>query len=140
MQQGQIGEFISKKPIQRREATRGSSRDFRFPCAHGGSTEKLTRTDDNIARLTDIMGEVEKQVRSLKRQASRARARNDLKASLREAELELFSTKATRLLTEQHEVRVSSEELGQQLESARGELSEVDARQEELKDRCTRLM
>ncbi|MDD5087466.1 MAG: chromosome segregation protein SMC, partial [bacterium] len=61
---------------------------------------KLKQTDDDLARLADILAEVERQVASLKRQAMRARRYGELSAQLRQAETALILRHYQRLLAE----------------------------------------
>lgn len=61
---------------------------------------KLKQTDDDLARLADILTEVERQVASLKRQALRARRYAELSAQLRAAETALILRHYQRLQTE----------------------------------------
>jgi len=61
---------------------------------------KLKQTDDDLARLADILVEVERQVASLKRQALRARRYAELSAQLRLAETALILRHYQRLQSE----------------------------------------
>ncbi len=133
VQQGQIGELISKKPIERRELLEEAAGISGFRTRMEAAQRKLKRTNDNLSRLSDIIIEVEKQVRSLKRQASRARARNDLKEELSNIDVELFKTRASSLVVQKHEVVQRRTAVLEQIEAKKSSMSAADAEQEQFR-------
>jgi chromosome segregation protein len=133
VQQGQIGEFISKKPIERRELLEEAAGISGFRNRIEAAQRKLERTSANMARLGDIIIEVEKQTRILKRQASQARARNELKASLVEAELGLFKVRSAKILRRKKEQETVHCELADKVSVEENALLVVEAKQEELR-------
>ena len=111
VQQGTIGDLIARKPIERRELLEEAAGISGFRARIEAAGRRLGRTRDNIARLVDIMSEVEKQVRTLKRQANRAKQRGELKERLAVLEGEAFKAKAAQIFlgkqnTSQEEVRL----------------------------------
>ncbi|MCC6954108.1 MAG: AAA family ATPase, partial [Deltaproteobacteria bacterium] len=90
VQQGQIAEIISRKPLERRELIEEAAGIAGFRARIEVAERKLEKTNTNIARLNDLVNEIEKQVRSLARQAKRARDRSELKAQLKDLELSIF--------------------------------------------------
>ena len=98
VEQGEIGEFIAKRPLERRELLEEAAGISGFRTRIESAQKRLERTADNMARLTDIITEVEKQVRTLRIQARRAKARNELKESLAASEQALFASRAARVL------------------------------------------
>ncbi|RPH95388.1 chromosome segregation protein SMC [candidate division KSB1 bacterium] len=62
--------------------------------------QKLRQTEDDLVRLADIVGEVERQVSSLKRQAMRARRYEELSAQLRALDAALVYREYLRLKNE----------------------------------------
>ena len=137
VQQGQIGEFISKKPIERRALLEEAAGISGFRARMEAAQRKLDRTSDNMARLSDIILEVEKQVRILKRQANRARNRNELKLNLAEAEQNLFALRAAQILKKRQSLLADSSEVTRYLEEKQSKLERLEARQEEAKSRLT---
>jgi len=74
MEQGRIDAILSANPTERRrifEEAAGISR-YRARCREAES--KLTRTEQNLLRLGDVVDELERRERSLKQQAGRARS------------------------------------------------------------------
>lgn len=98
VQQGQIGQFISKKPHERRELLEEAAGISGFRTKIEATERRLEKTSDNLNRLNDLVIEIEKQVRSLKKQADRARSRNQVKAELYDSEKNLFNLKAGNLV------------------------------------------
>lgn len=135
VQQGTVGEIVTKKPVDRRELLEEAAGISGFRSRIQAAQRRLDKTSDNMARVSDIIGEVEKQVRVLKRQATRARNRADLKSSLREADFELFNAKAAKLVIDQKEDAQRHLEIEQSLENERAELEKLLAEQEELQGR-----
>jgi chromosome segregation protein len=132
VQQGQIGQFISKKPLERRELLEEAAGISGFRNKMEAASRRLDKTNDNLSRATDILGEVEKQVRSLKRQAHRAMARQSLKEELFQSDLELFRLKSSRLVTDLSEKEKEHTALETEVESHTASLHESDARITEL--------
>jgi chromosome segregation protein len=90
VQQGQVGDIISRKPEELRELLEEAAGIAGFRARIDAAQRRLTKTSENLARLRDIAIEREKHVRTLGRQAKRARERNSVREELRQRELELF--------------------------------------------------
>jgi chromosome segregation protein len=131
VQQGQIGELISKKPIERRELLEEAAGISGFRTRIESSQRKLQRTLDNMARLNDIILEVEKQVKSLKRQANRARARGEIKETLGASERRLFDLRTSVLIEKSRALRLEQEHVGTELSAKKSSLSLLEAKQDE---------
>lgn len=132
VQQGQIGQLISKKPLERRELLEEAAGISGFRTKMETAGRRLEKTNDNLARITDIIQEVEKQVRNLKRQAQRARVRQDLKNELYASEKELFELKSSRLVCRIEDRKNSVEDFELKLGEFEGSTTEHDARVQEL--------
>ncbi len=139
VQQGQIGQIISKKPIERRELIEDAAGISGFRTKLEAAQRKLDRTADNMARLKDIIIEVEKQVRVLKRQANRARTRNELKEKLESAELGLFAVKSAKILIGKNKAALEQDGLTTELESHRSSQAKLDAEHGELRAQLEKL-
>jgi chromosome segregation protein len=73
IEQGRIGQILSSKPADRRAIIEEAAGVSKFKTRKRLAEVKLESSRQNLARITDILEEVSKQVGSLKRQASRAR-------------------------------------------------------------------
>ncbi len=128
VQQGQIGQFISKKPHERRELLEDAAGISGFRTKIEATERRLEKTSDNLNRLNDLVIEIEKQVRSLKKQAERARSRNQLKSELYDAEKELFTVKAGKLVCSISDALNSKLEIEDLVAGCETEISEHEAR------------
>ncbi len=73
VRQGQISELIGAKPQNRRRILEEAAGIGGLAARRHEAELKLKAADENLAKLADIMAEVEKQANALKRQASKAR-------------------------------------------------------------------
>ncbi len=131
VQQGQIGELISKKPIERRELIEEAAGISGFRTRIESAQRRLLKTKDNLLRVSDIILEVEKQVRSLKRQAQRARSRQELKQNIKENERKLFVFKYKEFNSSQESRQNELNTLNASISSFKSNLSLNDAKQGE---------
>jgi len=72
MAQGQIDQVLSSKPEERRAVFEEAAGITRYKSQRREAMGKLALTDQNLARVADVVGEVSRQIGSLKRQASKA--------------------------------------------------------------------
>jgi chromosome segregation protein len=73
VRQGQISELIGAKPENRRRILVEAAGIGGLAARRHEAELKLKAAEENLAKLADIMAEVEKQANALKRQASKAR-------------------------------------------------------------------
>lgn len=133
VQQGHIGSIVQKKPIERRELLEEAAGISGFRARLEASDRKLKKTSENMARLADIISEVEKQVRSLKRQADKAERRQGLKDKLKELELELFTAKASLITSRKIEAEEALAQSVEALEAGKSQASLDEAEEEKNK-------
>jgi chromosome segregation protein len=89
--QGEVGRIVTSKPEERRSILEEAAGVQGFRDKIAASNRRLEETDINISRLVDIIKEVDRQVASLKRQASKAKNRQALKDEIAEIEKQLYS-------------------------------------------------
>ncbi len=130
VQQGSIGEIVSKKPIARRELLEEAAGISGIRTRIEAAQRKLEKTGLNISRLTDIIKEVDKQVTFLRRQARRAERRNELKDEIREKDLRLFQLRTADILKRRMHFEKEEGELTQALESGRNQVLVFSANEE----------
>jgi chromosome segregation protein len=73
IEQGKIGLILSSKPADRRASSRRPPGITKYKARRRQTQLKLEAAQQNLLRVNDIVHEVEKQLESLKRQASKAR-------------------------------------------------------------------
>ena len=72
MAQGQIDQILSSKPEERRAVFEEAAGITKYKSQRREALQKLALTDQNMARVADVIGEVARQIGSLRRQASKA--------------------------------------------------------------------
>lgn len=72
MAQGQIDQILSSKPEERRAVFEEAAGITKYKSQRREAMQKLALTDQNLARVADVIGEVSRQIGSLRRQASKA--------------------------------------------------------------------
>ncbi len=90
IEQGQIDRMINVKPEERRYLFEEVAGITKYKAKRKEAERKLDGTRQNLLRLQDIVTELEKQIRSLKIQATRARKFKELKVELETADLYLL--------------------------------------------------
>lgn len=87
IEQGQIEKLLNASKLDRRFIFEEAAGISKYKAHKNEALRKLERTEQNLLRLADILGEVEKQLRSVKHQAGKAR--NYLKYTERLKELQV---------------------------------------------------
>jgi chromosome segregation protein len=72
MAQGQIDQVLSSKPEERRAVFEEAAGITKYKSQRREAMGKLALTDQNLARVADVVGEVARQIGSLRRQAAKA--------------------------------------------------------------------
>jgi chromosome segregation protein len=81
--QGMVDSALTLRPEERRRLFEDAAEISAFEARKAESERKLRETDANLERGADMLAELEPRLRSLKRQASLARAHRELTAELR---------------------------------------------------------
>lgn len=93
IEQGRIGEIITKKPMDRRTLIEEVAGITKFKFRKRESQRKLSLTEQNLVRLQDIISEQKRQLNSLERQAQRANLYRKIKNELQEKDIWLSAKK-----------------------------------------------
>jgi chromosome segregation protein len=72
MAQGHIDQILSSKPEERRAVFEEAAGITRYKSQRREALNKLALTEQNLARVADVIGEVGRQINSLRRQAAKA--------------------------------------------------------------------
>ena len=97
MAQGQIDQVLSSKPEERRAVFEEAAGITKYKSQRREAMGKLALTDQNLARVGDVVGEVSRQIGSLRRQASKAMRFKRLAHRLRHLSLALGALEHGRL-------------------------------------------
>ncbi|MBI3949887.1 MAG: chromosome segregation protein SMC [Acidobacteria bacterium] len=98
--QGHVEEIITAKPFERRAVIEAAAGITRFRLRQRTIELRLQSAKQNLTRIDDLVQELERQVRSLKRQAAKARRYRRLKEELRGLLRILFTSMYYRLESE----------------------------------------
>ncbi|MFN7944461.1 MAG: chromosome segregation protein SMC [Blastocatellia bacterium] len=91
IEQGRVGQILSAKPLERRALIEEAAGISKFRMQQHAAELKLEASRQNLARITDILSEVERQHNSLKRQASKARRYQRLRDEMRQLMRSLYA-------------------------------------------------
>src|SRR5215510_12447664 len=97
MEQGRIDAVLSANPEARRAIFEEAAGVARFKIQKKESLRKLERTDQNLARITDLLEERARRIRSLRIQAGKARRWQELQGALRDLRAAIAVVEATQL-------------------------------------------
>jgi chromosome segregation protein len=129
MEQGRIDAILSADPRDRRRIFEEAAGISRYRARRRESESKLERTEANLLRLGDVVEELEKQMRSLKQQAGRARSYIEARDRLRELKSRFYVHRWEELA--EREIELAGE--GKQLEAGEVEAREqLEARRNEV--------
>ena len=109
IEQGRIGLILSTKPMERRAIIEEAAGVTKFKTKKRLAEAKLESSRLNLARVNDIVVEVEKQLGSLKRQAAKARRYSEIREQMRGIVRQMLAGKA-------RELDAAAERIGKQLE------------------------
>jgi chromosome segregation protein len=140
IEQGMVDEIISDKTDERRRIFEEAAGVTRYKLRRKSAWNKLQSIQQDLTRIADIIGEVERQVRSLARQERKARLYKQLSDELTEIEVKLgrfqyfeMSDKSRPMLEEmsflKEDIDVATTDVARQearLEEIRAELAEQD--------------
>jgi chromosome segregation protein len=111
IEQGRIGLILSTKPHERRAIIEEAAGVTKFKTKKRLAEAKLESSKVNLARVNDIVVEVEKQLGSLKRQAAKARRYSEIRDQMRGIVRQMLAGKARELDGEAERVAKRVEEL-----------------------------
>jgi chromosome segregation protein len=97
IEQGRIGQILNSKPMDRRAIIEEAAGITMYKTKRRLAEAKLEASRINLSRVNDILVEVEKQLASLKRQASKARRYAELREQMRELLRSVLASKAEHL-------------------------------------------
>ena len=83
IEQGRIGQILSSKPSNRRSLIEEAAGISKFRKRQRAAESRLESAKSNLGRISDIVAEIEKQTRSLRRQANKTKRYKILREDLR---------------------------------------------------------
>ncbi len=127
MAQGQIDAILRASPAERRTLIEEAAGTSRYRVRRKEAVRRLERTEQDLERASDLLTELERQVRSLKVQAGRARTYVEKRDRLRSLLAVLFTRRRRDLAALLAELIADKSAAGERERTARGELCGVEA-------------
>ncbi len=127
IEQGRVDILLQANPVQRREIFEEAASISRYRAQRAEAQRKLERTQQNVLRLGDVLDELERQLRSVKLAAGKARNFVEYDARLRELRAAASLAEHHRLTQSLAAANAALREVREQLQAERASLSELDA-------------
>jgi len=87
VEQGKVDELVNSKPEERRALIEEAAGTSKYKSRRVVAENKLDRTHQNLLRVSDIVREIERQIRTMELQAKKAERYRALKSELKEKDL-----------------------------------------------------
>jgi chromosome segregation protein len=139
IEQGRIGQVLSSKPSDRRAIIEEAAGITKYKTKKRLAEAKLESSKVNLSRVNDIFVEVEKQLASLKRQASKARRFTEIREQMRGLLRTVLASKARTLDDESERLtRVLAGIADSEIQQAQS-IAQLESEQERLDRRIDEL-
>lgn len=119
IEQGRIGFIVSAKPTDRRHLIEEAAGITKFKAKKKAAERKMDQTRQNLLRVSDIIGEIEKSLSSLKRQAQKAERYKAYRREIRDLELLVASHRWMELTVTRRVAEAELTRIGAEVEGAR---------------------
>lgn len=129
--QGRIGEIVSSKASDRRQIFDEAAGISKFRSKKRETEEQLAKAEDNLSRLTDIMGELESRIGPLQKQCEKAKQFRILDEEKCKLEISLWVRRLNELTSQQKELDEKLAELRKEYTEKTEYLDELDDKIEE---------
>ncbi len=139
IEQGRIGLILSTKPMERRAIIEEAAGVTKFKTKKRLAEAKLESSKVNLSRVNDIVLEVEKQLGSLKRQASKARRYAEVREQMRGIVRQMLASKARELDTEAERLAAQHDDLVRSETERAAALQQQEQEQDRLNQRIYEL-
>ncbi|MDB6168567.1 MAG: chromosome segregation protein [Verrucomicrobia bacterium] len=139
MAQGQIDQILSSKPEERRAVFEEAAGITKYKSARREAMNKLALTEQNLARVADVVAEVGRQIGSLRRQAAKAMRFKRLSFRLRHLSLAWSSRQHAQLTAALGGLEARVAALRGEADARRGDLETQQAELEAKKSGRARL-
>jgi chromosome segregation protein len=132
IEQGRIGQILSSKPMDRRAIIEEAAGVTKYKTKRRLAEAKLESSKLNLSRVNDILVEVEKQLGSLKRQASKARRYSEIREQMRGIQKQVLGSRAAALDAEAERLAQLVREINEVEAQETQRIAALDAEQHQL--------
>lgn len=130
IEQGKVAVLLQTSADERRAIFEEASGISRYKTRKKEALRKLERTEQNVLRLQDVIGELEKRLRSIRYQAGKARSYQEYAMRLKELRLKQF-------LAEFHQLQEEAGRVREHLIAAQDELIALTTESERVQTRLS---
>ncbi len=135
----QVEKILNGKAEERRQIFEEAAGITRFKIRRKATFRKLEGTEKDLIRIEDIMSEVDKTVRSLYRQVSKAQRYQKISNQLKELEITLANYEYTKTLNELEPLETKFSLIQDDRESAATDMAKKDAEYENIRHQLIQL-
>lgn len=139
IEQGRVDVLLQSSPTERRELFEEAAGISRYRVRRAEAARRLERTQQNLLRLIDVLDELERQLRSVKLAAGKARNYLEYDARLRELRSQFSLAEYHELEQARTASRTAADGLNDLLSAKRAELAGFDSRASEIEHEVQRL-
>ncbi len=132
IEQGRVDVLLAASPVERRLIFEEAAGISKYKARRTEAERKLERSRQNLLRLNDVIDEIEKQLRSVKLAAGKARNYQEYDARLRELRAAFSLAEYHQLQQTRAALLEQRRELDDALQARRTELAATDTRASEL--------
>jgi chromosome segregation protein len=127
IEQGRVGQVLSARPIDRRALLEEAAGITRYKARKHEAELKLEHTRQNLLRLDDVIGEVNRSLRQIKRQARQAEQHQRLETELKDNLRRLYTVDAHGLDQRRKEITRRRAQAQNEVAAAAAALAGCDA-------------
>jgi len=139
IEQGKVDTLLQASPRDRRAIFEEAAGISRFKAKKVETQRRLERVEQNLARLADIVEEVDSRLRTIRNQASKARRFKEYNDRLRELRTHVSLVDWRRYSAELESYQAQADSIREQSEAARQQLAEDERTLEEIDTKSQRL-
>jgi len=133
IEQGQVEQLLNASRTERRAIFEEAAGISKYKAHKKEALRKLERTEQNLLRLADILGEVQKQLRSVKLQAGKARSYLQYRQTLKQLQVNYSLAEYHKISTQSAEKKAGLEQLA--VAGVAAEVAKNDSSMSELGER-----
>lgn len=137
IEQGQVGQLLNASKTDRRAIFEEAAGISKYRAHKKEALRKLEYTEQNLLRLADILGEVQKQLRSIKYQAGKARNYLEYCGRLKELQVNYSLSEYAKNLAQSTDKKSGLRQLEDQLAGVVTKVAQNDALMSELSQKIT---
>lgn len=125
-EQGKIDRLLSESPVERRSLFEDFAGISKFKFRREDAERKLSHSKTNLDRVEDVIGELARELQSLKKQAEDAGKYNEMRKELRELEISFEALRVANLTAEIEKRLENKKNLEEKLSPLSAELKKTE--------------